>query len=140
MYNATMSIDVVRKLHVAVNHVFVCPLQILLCEEYSVHHLIVFGHFFQILVAMGMQKTASSALNLLIDIGYFPVHVNLDLLKLNIRTDHPEEVVSAAEELLSASRDIDEVTFVLFMCIILQLKFLPSYLSGHTCPQGQSIK
>lgn len=61
-----------------------------------------------ILMAMGMAKTASSALNLLIDIGYFPVHVNLDLLKLNICTDHPEKVASAAEDLLSASCDIDE--------------------------------
>ncbi|XP_021759239.1 ribonuclease II, chloroplastic/mitochondrial-like isoform X1 [Chenopodium quinoa] len=62
-----------------------------------------------ILTAMGLAKTPSSALNLLIDIGYFPVHVNLDLLKLNIRTNHPEEIVLAAEDLLSESRDIDEI-------------------------------
>lgn len=62
-----------------------------------------------ILTAMGLAKTASSALNLLIDIGYFPVHVNLDLMKLNIRTDHPEDLVSAAEDLLSESCDIDEI-------------------------------
>ncbi|KAK9920656.1 hypothetical protein M0R45_029204 [Rubus argutus] len=61
-----------------------------------------------ILRAMGMVKTASSALNLLIDIGYFPVHVNLDLLKFNIHTDHSDEVISAAESLLSDSSDPDE--------------------------------
>ncbi|XP_004305201.1 PREDICTED: ribonuclease II, chloroplastic/mitochondrial [Fragaria vesca subsp. vesca] len=62
-----------------------------------------------ILKAMGMVKTASSALNLLIDIGYFPVHVNLDLLKFNIHTDHSDEVISAAESLLSDPTDPDEI-------------------------------
>ncbi|XP_010543300.1 PREDICTED: ribonuclease II, chloroplastic/mitochondrial isoform X3 [Tarenaya hassleriana] len=63
-----------------------------------------------ILKAMGLQKTAASALNLLIDIGYFPVHVNLELLKLNLRTHHSEEIVEAAEILLSESHDLDEVS------------------------------
>ncbi|XVF55274.1 hypothetical protein PTKIN_Ptkin06aG0023700 [Pterospermum kingtungense] len=62
-----------------------------------------------ILKAMGLTKTASSALNLLINIGYFPVHVNLDLLKLNIRTGHSDEIVAAAERLLSESLDLDEM-------------------------------
>ncbi|CAL2268072.1 unnamed protein product [Prunus armeniaca] len=62
-----------------------------------------------ILRAMGMMKTASSALNLLINIGFFPVHVNLDLLKFNTRTDHSDEVISAAESLLSDSYDPDEI-------------------------------
>lgn len=62
-----------------------------------------------------MVKTASSALNLLIDIGYFPVHVNLDLLKFNIHTDHSDEVISAAESLLSDSSDPDEVSLFPFM-------------------------
>lgn len=62
-----------------------------------------------------MVKTASSALNLLIDIGYFPVHVNLDLLKFNIHTDHSDEVISAAESLLSDSSDPDEVSLLPFM-------------------------
>ncbi|XP_034920514.1 ribonuclease II, chloroplastic/mitochondrial [Populus alba] len=62
-----------------------------------------------ILTAMGMGKTASSALNLLIDIGYFPVHVNLDMLKLNIHTDHPDEIISAAEDLLSEPGDPDKI-------------------------------
>ncbi|KAL3628640.1 ribonucleotide-diphosphate reductase subunit rnr1 [Castilleja foliolosa] len=62
-----------------------------------------------ILRAMGLTKTSSAAVNLLIDIGYFPVHVNLDLLKLNIRTDYSEKIVAAAENLLSESPDLDEV-------------------------------
>ncbi|XP_048493412.1 ribonuclease II, chloroplastic/mitochondrial isoform X5 [Beta vulgaris subsp. vulgaris] len=62
-----------------------------------------------ILTAMGLAKSSSSAFNLLIDIGYFPVHVNLDLLKLNIRTNHSDDIVSAAEDLLSVSFDIDEI-------------------------------
>ncbi|PIN04763.1 Exoribonuclease II [Handroanthus impetiginosus] len=62
-----------------------------------------------ILKAMGLAKTASAAVNLLIDIGYFPVHVNLDLLKLNIRTDYSEEILTAAERILSESPDVDEV-------------------------------
>ncbi|CAA0830512.1 Ribonuclease II- chloroplastic/mitochondrial [Striga hermonthica] len=62
-----------------------------------------------ILRAMGLAKTASAALNLLINIGYFPVHINLDLLKLNIRTGFPEQIIAAAENLLSESPDMDEV-------------------------------
>ena len=58
---------------------------------------------------MGMAKVSSSAVNLLIDIGYFSVHVNLELLKLNIHTDHSEEVIAAAESLLAESPDPDEV-------------------------------
>ncbi|XP_057460949.1 ribonuclease II, chloroplastic/mitochondrial isoform X2 [Actinidia eriantha] len=62
-----------------------------------------------ILKAMGLTKTSASALNLLINIGYFPVHVNLDLLRFNIRTDHSDETMTAAESLLSESLDTDEV-------------------------------
>lgn len=58
---------------------------------------------------MGLTRTASSAVNLLIDIGYFPVHINLDLLKFNIRTDYPIEILSAAESLLLESSDPDEI-------------------------------
>ena len=61
---------------------------------------------------MGLIKTASSALNLLINIGYFPVHVNLDLLKLNILTDHSDQIIAAAESLLSESSDLDEVIWL----------------------------
>lgn len=56
-----------------------------------------------------MVKKSSSAVDLLIDIGYFPVHVNLDLLKLNIRTDYADNILSAAENLLLESSDPDEV-------------------------------
>ncbi|KAF7844583.1 ribonuclease II, chloroplastic/mitochondrial [Senna tora] len=62
-----------------------------------------------VLKEMGLTKTASSAMNLLIDIGYFPVHVNLDLLKLRIPTNHSEEIISAAESLLADSSDVDEI-------------------------------
>ncbi|GLT79200.1 hypothetical protein SLA2020_506960 [Shorea laevis] len=62
-----------------------------------------------ILKAMGFAKTATSAINLLIDIGYFPVHVNLDLLKSNIHTNHSDFIVAAAESLLSESSDVDEM-------------------------------
>ncbi|CAN0926589.1 Ribonuclease II, chloroplastic/mitochondrial [Linum grandiflorum] len=62
----------------------------------------------EILKSMGMARTASSAFNLLIAIGYFPVHVNLDLMKLNIRTDHSEEMILAAEKILSEHADPDE--------------------------------
>ncbi|CAK9319971.1 unnamed protein product [Citrullus colocynthis] len=61
-----------------------------------------------ILKAMGLVKTALSAVNLLIDIGYFPRHVNLDLLKFNIRTDHSDEIIATAESLLLEASDPDE--------------------------------
>lgn len=49
-------------------------------------------------------------MQLLIDIGYFPVHINLDLLKYNVCTEFSEEVLVEAEDLLLASSDPDEVT------------------------------
>lgn len=61
-----------------------------------------------ILKGMGLAKAASSAVDLLIRIGYFPVHVNLDLLKLNVRTTYPDEILSAAESLLVESSDLDK--------------------------------
>lgn len=67
---------------------------------------------------MGLAKTASSAVNLLIDIGYFPVHVNLELLKLNIDTEHSEEVIAAAESLLAESPDPDKVSLLTFFFYI----------------------
>lgn len=59
---------------------------------------------------MGLTKTSSAAINLLIDIGYFPVHVNLDLLKLRIKTDYGDEVLLASENLLMGSDDPDGVS------------------------------
>ena len=61
-----------------------------------------------------MVNKSSSAVGLLIDIGYFPVHVNLDLLKLNIRTDYESDILSAAENLLLESSDADEVWLLAF--------------------------
>ncbi|MQL79481.1 hypothetical protein Taro_011907 [Colocasia esculenta] len=62
-----------------------------------------------ILKAMGLAKMSSSTIQLLIDIGYFPVHVNLDLLKCNICTDYSDEILLEAENLLLASADPDEM-------------------------------
>ncbi|KAL2319999.1 hypothetical protein Fmac_028968 [Flemingia macrophylla] len=62
-----------------------------------------------ILKEMGLAKVASSAVKLLIDIGYFPAHINLELLKLGIPTDHSEEIILAAQTLLLDSSDSDEV-------------------------------
>ncbi|KAJ9548088.1 hypothetical protein OSB04_020631 [Centaurea solstitialis] len=61
-----------------------------------------------ILKGMSLPKTATAAVNLLIDIGYFPVHVNLDLLKFSIRTNYPDKILSAAESLLLESPDTDK--------------------------------
>ncbi|XP_071721328.1 ribonuclease II, chloroplastic/mitochondrial isoform X2 [Rutidosis leptorrhynchoides] len=61
-----------------------------------------------ILKAMGLARTSDLAVNLLIDIGYFPVHVNLDLLKFNIRTSYPDHILSAAERILQESPDPDK--------------------------------
>ncbi|KAK8464491.1 hypothetical protein PHAVU_010G010050 [Phaseolus vulgaris] len=61
-----------------------------------------------ILKELGLAKTTSSAVKLLIDIGYFPVHINLDLLKSGIPTDHSEEIISAAQTLLLDTFDPDK--------------------------------
>lgn len=87
--------------------------------------------FFQILKAMGLAKTSSSAVKLLIDVGYFPVHVNLDLLKLDIATDHSNEVISAAESLLSESSDIDEVSLLLVLRISKIMFNCWTYFQGY---------
>ncbi|XP_052133977.1 ribonuclease II, chloroplastic/mitochondrial [Oryza glaberrima] len=61
-----------------------------------------------ILKAMGFSKTSSAALKILINIGYFPVHVNLDLYRYDVRIRYTEEVLSAAEELLVDCPDSDK--------------------------------
>lgn len=72
---------------------------------------------------MGFTRTSSAALKLLINVGYFPVHVNLDLFKYDVRIRYTEEVLSAAEELLVDRSDSDMVYFaycwmlLLFICI-----------------------
>lgn len=78
---------------------------------------------------MGLTKTASSAVNLLIDIGYFPVHVNLDLLKLGIPTNHSEEIISVAEDVLGDSSDVDEAS-LLYLIIFIQQQQALSHLVG----------
>ncbi|KAL6853692.1 hypothetical protein ACP4OV_019721 [Aristida adscensionis] len=60
-----------------------------------------------ILKAMGFTRTSSAALKLLINVGYFPVHVNLDLFRYDVHTRYTEEVLSAAEELLEECPDSD---------------------------------
>ncbi|KAL6614185.1 hypothetical protein ACP70R_036455 [Stipagrostis hirtigluma subsp. patula] len=60
-----------------------------------------------ILKAMGFTRTSSAALKLLINVGYLPVHVNLDLFKYDVRTRYTEEVLSAAEQLLVECPDSD---------------------------------
>lgn len=84
---------------------------------------------------MGLTKTSSAAINLLIDIGYFPVHANLDLLKLRIKTDYSDEVLSAAENLLMGSDDPDGVSvyveytsMFIFLCIT-TMSLIYCYLS-----------
>ena len=58
---------------------------------------------------MGFSRTSSAALKLLINVGYLPVHVNLDLYRYDVCTGYTEEVLSAAEELLANSPDSDKV-------------------------------
>ncbi|CAD6235987.1 unnamed protein product [Miscanthus lutarioriparius] len=60
-----------------------------------------------ILKAMGFTRTSSAALKLLINVGYFPVHINLDLFRYDVRIRYTDEVLSAAEELLVDSPDAD---------------------------------
>ena len=58
---------------------------------------------------MGFTRTSSAALKLLINVGYFPVHVNLDLFRYDVCVRYTDEVLSAAEELLVDSPDADMV-------------------------------
>jgi exoribonuclease II len=57
---------------------------------------------------MRMAQTSYAAVGLLMDIGYFPIHVNLDVLKLNIQTEHNYKSLFAAEQVLACT-DPDEV-------------------------------
>jgi len=81
---------------------------------------------------LGLAKTTSSAVKLLIDIGYFPVHINLDLLKSGIPTDHSEEIISAAQTLLLDTFDPDKVGFV-FLTTLLK------YEINHICFNGSIL-
>jgi hypothetical protein len=93
----------------------------------------------QILKAMGLVRTASTAVNLLIDIGYFPVHVNLDLLKFNIPTDHSDEIISAAESLLLESSDPDEVSLLPGLQIILKYLCKNYIVEYSLCPKIDEV-
>jgi len=81
---------------------------------------------------LGLAKTTSSAVKLLIDIGYFPVHINLDLLRSGIPTGHSEEIISAAQSLLLDSSDPDKVGFI---CLRILLK----YEINHICFNGRIL-
>lgn len=61
-----------------------------------------------ILKAMGFSRTSSAALKLLINVGYFPVHVNLDLFRYDVQTSYSEKVLSVADELLADCPDSDK--------------------------------
>lgn len=61
---------------------------------------------------MGFARTSSAALKLLINVGYFPVHVNLDLFRYDVQTTYTEKVLSVAEELLVDCPDSDKVYVV----------------------------
>ena len=55
------------------------------------------------LKALGISRLSSAAVDLLINIGYFPVHVNLELLKFEIPTRHSDEVLSVVKNTLEHS-------------------------------------
>ncbi|XP_057838680.2 ribonuclease II, chloroplastic/mitochondrial isoform X1 [Cryptomeria japonica] len=57
----------------------------------------------EVLKALGIPRFSSSAVDLLINIGYFPVHVNLELLKFEIPTKHSDEVLSLVSDILEHS-------------------------------------
>ncbi|KAH7672756.1 Exoribonuclease II protein [Dioscorea alata] len=96
-----------------------------------------------VLKAMGLQKTSSAAMNLLIDIGYFPVHVNLDLVKFNIQTTYSDELLSAAESLLTVASDPDaanrkDLTFLKVYAIdVDEADELDDALSATRLPDGR---
>uniref|UniRef100_A0A0E0IQD9 RNB domain-containing protein n=2 Tax=Oryza TaxID=4527 RepID=A0A0E0IQD9_ORYNI len=111
-----------------------------------------------ILKAMGFSKTSSAALKILINIGYFPVHVNLDLYRYDVRIRYTEEVLSAAEELLvdcpDSDKDIrkdlstlkvyaidvdeaDEACFCSFCHCIYPKRLLDDALSAARLPDGR---
>ena len=79
---------------------------------------------------MGFTRTSSAALKLLINVGYFPVHVNLDLFKYDVRITYTEEVLSAAEELLVDRPDSDMVYLVYCRMLVLFICIYACHISG----------
>eukprot|EP00252_Welwitschia_mirabilis_P004250 TRINITY_DN1452_c0_g1_i1.p1 TRINITY_DN1452_c0_g1~~TRINITY_DN1452_c0_g1_i1.p1 ORF type:complete len:802 (+),score=154.55 TRINITY_DN1452_c0_g1_i1:173-2578(+) len=64
----------------------------------------------EILKSLGMPKTSSAAVTLLIDIGYFPVHVNLDIMKFDVPTEHSKSALAAADDIHEyPPPDMDEI-------------------------------
>ena len=78
---------------------------------------------------MGFTRTSSAALKLLINVGYFPVHVNLDLFKYDVRITYTEEVLSAAEELLVDRPDSDMVYLVYCRMLCPLSAYIHAYIS-----------
>ncbi|KAG0466560.1 hypothetical protein HPP92_018140 [Vanilla planifolia] len=96
-----------------------------------------------LLKGMGLSKTSSAAVNLLIQIGYFPVHVNLDILRLNICTEQNEEVLLDVENLLMTSVDLDEErrkdlsSLKVYAIDVNEADELDDALSGTKLPDGR---
>ncbi|KAH9327548.1 hypothetical protein KI387_007726, partial [Taxus chinensis] len=63
----------------------------------------------EVLKALGIPRISSSVVDLLINVGYFPVHVNLELLKVEIPTKHSDGVLSIVNDIFEHSpSDQDE--------------------------------
>ncbi|KAH7422551.1 hypothetical protein KP509_12G013800 [Ceratopteris richardii] len=63
----------------------------------------------QVLDALGLGKNSAGAIDVMIQIGYFGVHENFDLLKLDLPTCFPEQVIEAVGIIKSQSpQDLDE--------------------------------
>ncbi|GBG66875.1 hypothetical protein CBR_g72631 [Chara braunii] len=54
----------------------------------------------QVLEALGSQRTPAHAADVLIKMGAWPVHANLELLKSNLPVEFPPEVLESAERLM----------------------------------------
>lgn len=64
----------------------------------------------EVLKNLGKLKASSSAADLLIDIGYFPIHVNLEFLKFDIPTKQSDSVLAAVDKIFEhPPPDPDEI-------------------------------
>ncbi|KAJ7296299.1 hypothetical protein O6H91_Y132400 [Diphasiastrum complanatum] len=55
----------------------------------------------EVLDALGLPKSSTAAVDVLIGMGVFPFHVNLDLLKSGLRVEFSDEILAAADALRS---------------------------------------
>lgn len=55
----------------------------------------------QVLEALKVSKKSSVAVDLLVKMGVFPVHVNLDLLKSGVPTEFFNELLETAQQVLT---------------------------------------